>query len=123
MSPRAFPFRNMKSYFTRRGNTLYVHVYFWPSETPAAEWLTFYQPSTVLAIGGVQAKVLSAKMLKTGQKIAFIQDDISVRLTRLPSTPPDDLITVIELQCDRPPVVDHHSIRAKWPRYNVGLST
>lgn len=109
--------------FTRRGNTLYVHVYFWPSETPAAEWLTFYQPSTVVAIGGVQAKVLSAKVLKTGQNIAFIQDDISVRLTGLPPTPPDDLITVIELQCDRPPVVDHHSIRAKWPRYNVGLST
>jgi alpha-L-fucosidase len=108
--------------FTRRGNTLFVHVYFWPSQTPAAQWLSFYQPQTVVAIGGVQAKVLSAKILRTGQKVDFTQDDISVRLTGLPETAPDDLVTVIELECDRPPVVDHHSIRPQWKRYEVGIS-
>jgi len=95
--------------FTRRGNTLYVHVYFWPSGTPAAEWLGFYQPATVVSIGGVEAKVLSAKVLKTGEQIEFTQDKISVRLTGLPATAPDDLVTVLELECDAPPVVDHHS--------------
>ncbi|MHB1022246.1 MAG: alpha-L-fucosidase [Acidobacteriaceae bacterium] len=106
--------------FTRKGNTLYVHVYFWPSQTPAAEWLSFYQPPTVVAVGGVQAKVLSAKVLKTGQKIAFTQDDISVRLTGLPMAAPDDPVTVLELECDRPPVVNHHAIRPEWKRYKVG---
>ena len=108
--------------FTRKGNTLYVHVYFWPSQTPAAEWLRFYQPATVVAIGGVQAKVLSAKVLKTGQRIEFAQDEISVRLTGLPVAAPDDPVTVLELECDRPPVVDHHSIRPEWKRYGVGVS-
>lgn len=108
--------------FTRRGNTLYVHVYFWPSKTPAAEWLSFYQPKTVVAIGGIRAKVLSAKVLKTGQKIEFTQDDISVHLTDLPENAPDDLVTVLELECDRPPVVDHHAIRPEWRRYGVGVS-
>ncbi|GGA60913.1 alpha-L-fucosidase [Edaphobacter acidisoli] len=108
--------------FTRKGNTLFVHVYFWPSGTPAAEWLEFYKPATVVAFGGLNAKVVSAKVLKTGEKIAFTQDEISVRLTGLPASAPDDPVTVLELECDRPPVVDHHSIRGKWPRYRVGIS-
>ena len=45
------------SNYTRRGNTLYIHVYNWPGDTPAEEWLSFYQPSSVIAIGGLQAKV------------------------------------------------------------------
>ncbi len=108
--------------FTRRGNTLYVHVYFWPSQTPAAEWLSFYQPATVVAIGGIQAKVLSAKVLKTGERLKVAQDKISVRLTGLPTVAPDDLVTVLELECDAPPVVDHHSIRPEWTRYKIGVS-
>lgn len=108
--------------FTRRGNTLYVHVYFWPSQTPAAEWLKFYEPATVVAIGGVRVKVLSAKVLKTGQKIDFAQNEISVRLPGLPENPPDDLVTVLELECDAPPVVNHHLIRSEWPRYKADIS-
>lgn len=108
--------------FTRKGNMLFVHVYFWPSGTPAAEWLSFYRPQTVVAFGGLNAKVLSAKVLKTGEKIKFAQDEISVRLTGLPASAPDDPVTVLELECDRPPVVDHHSIRGKWRRYGVGVS-
>jgi alpha-L-fucosidase len=108
--------------FTRKGNTLYVHVYFWPAGTPAAEWLSFYQPPAVVAVGGVQAKVISARILKTGQPVQFTQDKISLRLTGLPATPPDDLVTVLAVECDVPPVVDHHSIRPLWPRYKVGIS-
>jgi alpha-L-fucosidase len=108
--------------FTRKGNTLYVHVYFWPAGTPAAEWLSFYQPPTVVAIGGVQAKALSAHVLKTGQAVQLTQDKISLRLTGLPATPPDDLVTVIAVECAAPPVVDHHSIRSLWQRYKVGVS-
>jgi alpha-L-fucosidase len=109
--------------FTRKGNTLYVHVYFWPSGTPAAEWLSFYQPQAVVAIGGVRVKALSARVLKTGQEIKFTQDAISLRLTGLPSAPPDDLVNVIAVECDAPPVVDHHLIRPEWKRYKVGVSS
>jgi alpha-L-fucosidase len=107
--------------FTRQGNTLYIHVYFWPSRTPAAEWLKFFRQPTVVAVGGVNANVLSAKLLKTGQKVEFTQDEISLRLTGLPDQPPDDPVTVIACECDRPPVVDHHSIRPRWPRFGVGI--
>ncbi len=31
--------------FTRKGNTLYVHVYFWPTATEAAKHLPFFQPA------------------------------------------------------------------------------
>ena len=36
---------NTNANYTRRGNTLYIHQQFWPGATPAAEWLTFYQPA------------------------------------------------------------------------------
>lgn len=109
--------------FTRKGNTLYIHIYFWPGGTPATEWLSYYQPGTVVSVGGVKAKALSARILKTGEPIQFTQEDIHLRLTGLPANPPDDLITVIEVECDAPPVVDHHTIRPVWQRYKVGIAS
>jgi alpha-L-fucosidase len=106
--------------FSRRGNTLYIHVYFWPGRTPAAQWLSFLQPPAVVAVGGMQGKALSARLLKTGQQLAFRQDDYSLQITGLPADPPDDPVTVIAVECDREPSVDHHSIRPLWPRYGVG---
>jgi alpha-L-fucosidase len=108
--------------FTRRGNTLYIHAYFWPGGTPAAEWLNFYQPSTVLAVGGLKAKALSARLLKTGQRVEFTQTETTLRLTGLPAVAPDDLVSVIAVECDAPPVVDHHTIRPMWQRYKVGVT-
>ena len=108
--------------FTRRGNTLYIHVYFWPSQTPAAAWLNFYRPEVVVSVGGVQAKALRARVLKTGQEIQFTQTETTLRLTGLPQEPPDNPITVLAVECDRPPVVDHHAIRSLWKRYDVGMS-
>ena len=102
--------------FTRKGNTLYIHVYFWPVDTPAAQWLSFFQPPTVVAVGGLPGKVLSARLLKTGQKVAFMQDEFSLRFPGLTEQAPDDPVTVIACECDQPPQVDHHSIRSEWPR-------
>ena len=67
--------------------------------------------------------VLSARVLKTGQPIQFTQDKISLRLTGLPAAAPDSPTTVLAVECDAPPVVDHHSIRPLWPRYKVGVSS
>jgi alpha-L-fucosidase len=113
---------NTNANYTRRANTLYIHQQFWPGHTPAAEWLTFYQPEAVIAIAGLKPKVLSAKILKTGQPIQFTQDDLTLRLTGLPLQPPDHPATVIEVECDSEPTIDHNATRPLWPRYKVGVS-
>jgi len=107
--------------FTKVGNKLFLHVYFWPSRTPAAAWLDFYGPETVIAVGGVRSRVMAARLLKTGERVAFTQDATTVRLTGLPADPPDSPTTVIEIECDGPAFVDHHLIRPEWPRYGVGV--
>ncbi len=113
---------NVNANYTRRGNTLYIHQHFWPGHTPAAEWLSFYQPEAVIAIGGLKPKALSARLLKTGQKVKFTQDEFSLRLTGLPIEAPDQPATVIEVECDGEPMVDHAAMRPLWPRYKVGIS-
>jgi len=107
--------------FTRTSSKLYVHVYFWPSRTPAAAWLDFYRPGTVVAVGGVRCKVKAARLLKTGAPIQFSQDDTSLRLFGLPDDAPDTPTTVIELDCDGTPFVDHHLIRPTWRRHGVNI--
>jgi len=113
---------NTNANYTRRGNTLYIHQHFWPGHTPAAEWLSFYQPEVVIALGGVKPKVLSARLWKTGQKVDFTQDEFACRMTGLPLVAPDQPATVIEVECDGEPVVNHDAMRPLWPRYKVGVS-
>jgi alpha-L-fucosidase len=113
---------NVNANYTRRGNTLYIHQHYWPGHTPAAEWLSFYRPEAVIAIGGLKPKVLSARLLKTGQKIEFTQDEFTLRLTGLPLVAPDQPATVIEVECDGEPTVDHSTMRPLWPRLKAGIS-
>ena len=109
--------------FTRRGNTLYIHQKYWPGQTPAAQWLSFFQPGVVVAIGGLKAKVKSARLLKTGQNVSFTQNDpFYLRLTGLPVEAPDSPSTVIEVECEGEPVIDSDAIRSQWPRYKVDIS-
>jgi alpha-L-fucosidase len=108
--------------YTRRGNTLYIHQQYWPGNAPAAQWLPFFQPPTVVAIGGLKTKAKSAHLLKTGQNVSFTQDEFSLRLTGLPAQPPDTPCTVIEVECEGVPLIDHEAIRSLWPRYKAGIS-
>ena len=114
---------NVNANYTRRGNTLYIHQQYWPGQTPAADWLTCYQPQSVIAIGGLKPNVVSARVLKTGQKVEFSQDEFSFRLTGLPLEAPDQPATVIEVECDGVPTIDHEADRPLWPRYKVGISS
>jgi alpha-L-fucosidase len=114
---------NTNANYTRRGNTLYVHQQYWPGHTPAADWLSYFQPQAVIALGGLKPKVLSARLLKTGQKVEFTQNEFSLRLTGLPLEAPDQPATVIEVECDGEPILDHDVIRPLWPRYKVGVSS
>jgi alpha-L-fucosidase len=112
---------NSNANYTRRGNTLYVLQNYWPGETPAAQWLSFFQPGTVLGIGGLKAKVKSARLLKTAQNVPFVQDEFSLRLMGLPVVAPDTPSTVIEVECEGNPVINHDDMRSLWPRYKVGI--
>lgn len=112
------PFANI----TRKGNTLYIHVYYWPGETPASQWLSFFQSSSVIAMGGLRAKVVSARLFASGKKVAFRQDDISVQFTGLPATAPDQPVTVIEAECDSEPRVEGLYVREHRQREKVGVS-
>jgi len=113
---------NSNAGYTRRGNTLYIHQQYWPGKTPAAEWLSYYQPGAVIAIGGLKQKVKSARLLRTGENVAFTQDELSFRLTGLAVQAPDSPVTVVEVECDGNPVIDHDATRSHWPRYKVGVS-
>jgi len=91
--------------FTRKGNTLYVHVHFWPGE----EW----------AIGGLRTEVKSIKLLPSREPVEFEQDDFRVRLRGLPKEAPDSPITVLEFECASVPVQDMLFVRKNMPRGRV----
>jgi alpha-L-fucosidase len=113
---------NTNANYTRRGTTLYIHQEYWPGDSPAAEWLSHFQPPTVIAIGGLKTKVKSVHLLRTGAPVEFRQDEFSLRLTGLPSRAPDYPTTVFEVECESEPVIDHEAMRSQWPRYKVGIS-
>jgi alpha-L-fucosidase len=91
--------------FTRQGNTLYIHAYFWPGE--------------VLSVGGLQRKILSARMHPSGQAVKFEQEQFRVRFTGLPATAPDPIATTIAVECDGEPTQDMHAIRVNRKRERV----
>jgi alpha-L-fucosidase len=75
----------------------------------------------VLAIGGLNTKVKSARLLATGTAVAFQQDALSVRFTGLPDHAPDSPVTVLEVECESIPSMDHEAMRTRWPRQHVGI--
>ncbi|HEX4319719.1 MAG TPA: alpha-L-fucosidase [Acidobacteriaceae bacterium] len=91
--------------FTRKGNTLYMHVHFWPGE--------------YVAISGLKNKVLSAKLVKTGEAVTFAQDEFRVRFTGLPMEAPDYPLTTIAIECDSEPHQDTDFVRINKPRMGV----
>jgi alpha-L-fucosidase len=76
--------------FTRKGNTLYTHVYFWPGET--------------VTVGGVITKVRSAKLLANGAPVAFQQKGRQLIFSGLPPHAPDNPVTVIVAECESEPI-------------------
>jgi alpha-L-fucosidase len=93
--------------FTRKGNTLYIHVYNWPG--------------SVVAVGGLRTKVKSARLFATGEKVNFAQETFRVRFTGLPEKAPDELASVIEAECESEPVQDTEWVRRERPRRAVGI--
>src|SRR5580692_4728905 len=91
--------------FTRTGNTLYMHVHFWPGE--------------YVAISGLKAKVKTAHLVKTGAEVKFTQDEFQTRFTGLPQGAPDYPVTTIAIECDAEPTQDTDFVRRSKPRDGV----
>jgi len=90
--------------FTRKGNTLYAHVHYWPGET--------------VVVGNLLNKVQSAQYFATGEPVKFQQDDYRIKLTGLPKKAPD-LVTTFALELDSEPKQDHEGKRAVKPRESI----
>jgi alpha-L-fucosidase len=93
--------------FSRKGNTLYMHVHFWPGST--------------VSLGGLTNQVKSARLLAGGKEIKFDQDKFRLRMTGLPEKAPDDPVTTIAIECDGVPHQDMRAIRTDRPRREVGI--
>jgi alpha-L-fucosidase len=91
--------------FTRVGNTLYMHVHFWPGE--------------YVAISGLRSRVKSAKVLKTGTEVRFTQDDFQTKFIGLPEKAPDYPITTIAIECESEPTQDTDYVRISKPRGTI----
>jgi alpha-L-fucosidase len=107
--------------YTRKENTLHIHVHYWPAQTVETQALEYYKPPVVVGVGGLRAKVKSARLFATGKKVDFVQDDISVRFTGLPQSSPDSPFTVIEAECDSEPIIESDYVRRERPRAEVGI--
>jgi alpha-L-fucosidase len=94
--------RSAYANFTRNGNTLYMHIYFWPGDEAR--------------ISGLRTKVTSAKFLRTGEPVHVEQDEFATRLTGLPKTAPDAPVTTIALACESEPVQDTDWVRKNRQR-------
>jgi len=99
--------RSTYANFTRKGNTLFMHVHFWPGSD--------------VSISGLKQKVLSARLLKSGQAAKVSQDGFRTLITGLPEHAPDSPVTTIVLECDGPPVQDTDYVRINKPRAGVGI--
>jgi alpha-L-fucosidase len=96
------PHRSNYASFTRKGNTLYMHVHFWPGST--------------VALAGLMSQVKSARLLATGKEVKFEQEKFRVRFTGLPEKAPDDPITTLAIECDGEPHQDTDFVRKQRPR-------
>ena len=99
------PRRSNYAGFTRNGNTLYMHIHFWPGE--------------VATIGGMMTKVKSARLLATGKEVKVEQDKFRVRFMGLPAAAPDDPVTTIAIECEEEPRQDTDFVRKERPRLNA----
>jgi alpha-L-fucosidase len=85
--------------FSRKGNTLFLHIAYWPGSTAT--------------IAGLMNKVTSASLLATGQKVAFKQDTYSLSFTGLPDNLPFTPITTIAMELDGEPKQDEIFVRRR----------
>ena len=109
-SDRSEPSRSNYASFTRKGNTLFMHVHNYPGES--------------VSICGLQTKVTAARLHVNKQALKFTQDPYRVRITGLPpmNAAPDHPIVTIELDCESLPTQDNIFVRREKPRASVNVT-
>jgi alpha-L-fucosidase len=94
--------------FTRIGNTLFMHIYFWPGGD--------------VALSGLRTKVKTARFFRSNEEIKFSQSEYRVHLVGLPIEAPDSPVTTIALECESEPTEDSDAeLRFEKPRVGVGV--
>jgi alpha-L-fucosidase len=101
-SEKCQPRRSALAGFTRKGNTLYMHVHFWPGET--------------VSLGGLMNQVKSARLVASEHEVKFEQDKFRVRFLNLPAKAPDEPVTTIAIECDGVPRQDTDFVRREHVR-------
>jgi alpha-L-fucosidase len=96
---RCQPTRCRFGSFSRKGNTLFLHIQSWPGST--------------VALAGLMNKVKSARLLAGGENLAFEQDPYRVRFTGLPERAPDYPITTIAIELDSEAKQDNIFVRKR----------
>jgi alpha-L-fucosidase len=76
----------------------------------------------VISFGGWRTKVKSVRLLVGDKPLTFTQDDLSLRITGLPANAPEQLATVIAIECDGEPAMSHEYVRKNRQRFKVGVS-
>jgi alpha-L-fucosidase len=82
---------------TRKGNTLYLHVFDWPT-------------SRTLEVGGLHAKVATAHLLGDPRVLRTRQSNPTTVAVELPAARPDSIDSVVALEIDGPLEVDPHRL-------------
>ena len=93
--------------FIVRGNKLYAMVQYWPGSE--------------LSLGGLKSKALSARLWGSSAPVKFEQTELRLKLTGMPATPYDPMVSAIEIEFDAPPVQDNDWVRRNRPRRMVGI--
>jgi alpha-L-fucosidase len=101
-APRCAAKESLFANFSRKGNTLYMHVHFWPGST--------------VSLGGLTTKVRSARLLPSGKNVKFNQEGFRVQFTGLPEKAPDEPVSVIAIECETEPAQDQLAIRKNRAR-------
>jgi len=91
--------RSRNGSFTRKGNTLYFHIHYYPGDSAA--------------FAGLMTKAKSAHLLASGKKVDFVQDEYSIKFTGLPSIAPDRPVTTIAIECESVPTQDNIFVRKR----------
>jgi alpha-L-fucosidase len=99
------PRRSAYAMFTRRGNTLYMHIHAWPGDT--------------VVITGLLTPVTSARLLATGEPVTVQHERLRTRLIGLPRDAPDSPLTTIAIECDGEPRQDNILVRNQHERSNA----
>jgi len=101
LNRHTFQFCNGVNSVSLKGNTLYLWNWIWPSDCE-------------VVLGGFKTKLISARVLATGQALCFEQDGYRIFLKDLPAQSPDKTagVAVLALEFEEAPVFTAFPLRS-----------